>query len=67
MPGPVKYLAFTQRRPLVGCRRRAHRQIAWWTWWSTAWKSVELAGHPQNRVAKQQPAAKIDEKTDSTD
>jgi len=36
-------------------------------WWSTAWKSVELAGHPQNRVAKQQPAAKIDEKTDGTD
>src|SRR6478609_10187109 len=29
-------------------------------WWSTAWKSVELAGHPP-KISKQKPATKIDE------
>jgi len=29
-------------------------------WWSTAWKSVELAGNPP-KVEKQKPATKIDE------
>jgi len=29
-------------------------------WWSTAWKSVELAGNPPD-VEKQKPATKIDE------
>jgi cell division protein FtsB len=31
-------------------------------WWSTAWKSVELAGNPPRREPP--PAAKIDEKID---
>jgi cell division protein FtsB len=30
-------------------------------WWSTAWKSVELAGNPP-KVTKQKPATKIDER-----
>ncbi|WP_028644909.1 FtsB family cell division protein [Nocardioides sp. URHA0020] len=34
-------------------------------WWSTAWRSVELAGHPPKREAP--PASKIDEKIDGTE
>ncbi len=31
-------------------------------WWSTAWKSVELAGNPPKPEDKQRPATKIDER-----
>ena len=31
-------------------------------WWSTAWKSVELAGNPPKPGDKQEPADKIDER-----
>jgi cell division protein FtsB len=34
-------------------------------WWSTAWKSVELAGNPPKPEAP--PASKIDEKIDGSD
>ncbi len=34
-------------------------------WWSTAWKSVELAGNPPK--PEPPPAAKIDEKIDETE
>src|SRR4051812_30456743 len=30
-------------------------------WWSTAWKSIELAGNPPKPEDKQKPATKIDE------
>jgi cell division protein FtsB len=30
-------------------------------WWSTAWKSVQLAGHPPKVEKQQPPATKIDE------
>ena len=34
-------------------------------WWSTAWKSVELAGNPPKHTPP--PAAKIDERVDGAD